>query len=166
MRDYEPIEELKRPEIKAGVEVKVTDGPWKGNHGVVLMRPGNIKNDLAHIKFLVREETISVHFLTTEVDPIGERQLLTKEEKRYLGLVVALDPETPIAALKKVRWEWIVDLAATSNFKEGNRIAAIVKKFDEEIRERESAEALGMSHYDFVCMETAQRIAAIQAVCR
>lgn len=166
MRDYTPIEDMKRPDMVKGVEVKAIGGYWKGNHGVILERVGNIKNDLAVVKFLCREETLSViHSLTTEVDPIGERQLLTKAEKQYCDLAIALDPENPISALKKVRWEWITDLSATTSMKEGNRISAIVKRFDAEILERETAEALGISHYDYVCQETAKRIAAIRELC-
>lgn len=161
----ESIKNIKRPEIKPGTEVKITSGRWKGNHGVVTRRVDNVGSDIAIVKLLVREESFSViHGLTTEVDPVNERQLLTKEEKQYLGLVVGLDQENPVNALKQVRQEWIGYLAETKSGVESDKIVYILKKFDEEINDRESAASLGMSHYDFVCLQTTKRLAGFKQV--
>lgn len=151
---------MDKPEIQIGIEVKATDGEYKGLHGIVTHR----FDTFAVIKFHWKEDTVYIGHLTTEVDPIEGRELLTKGQKQYTSCVVGMTDD-PIADLKKIRWEWVKELAATKSLKESQKLSAIVEKFDREITTREAADNEGISHYDYmVWLNEKERLERIGAL--
>lgn len=150
---------MTKPEIIVGIEVKATDGEYKGLHGIVTLRG----ETLASVKFHWKEDTVYIGHLTTETDPIEGREILTKGQKQYTSCVIGITDD-PIADLKKVRWEWAQDLAKTTDLKESNRIRQILEKFNREIETYEAAKHLGISHYDYmVWLNEAERLQRIKS---